>query len=185
MAKYIKIPEYAKKIGVSPQYIRRIISKGIITKKSLKRKGKRWLVNPESADQDQEKNLSSINRKADPKKKPEKKPGKETVIPNAEEKEKVIEKAGVKIFDSLSDAQKFKETYQGALKKLDLEERTGQLISRAERDQQDFNTARTVRDALLNIPDRICSILAAETDDSKVSEFLTKEIRQALEVLSK
>jgi len=173
MAKYIKIPEYAKKTGVSPQYIRRIIAKGIITKKSLKRQGKRWVVDPVAADRDREQNLDIINRKTNSKKKP-----------SIEDKLEVSEKAGTgKI--TFNEARRINEQYKAGLRKLNYDQKSGQLISRAERDQQDFNTARTVRDALLNIPDRISAILAAETDESKVSEFLTKEIRQALEVLSK
>jgi len=61
----------------------------------------------------------------------------------------------------------------------------GTVIETAEVERDAFNIGRAVRDSLLNIPDRISAILAAETDESKVSEFLTKEIRQALEVLSK
>lgn len=48
-----------------------------------------------------------------------------------------------------------------------------------------FARARHVRDALLNIPDRISSILAAETDHDRTREILTAEIRQVLEALEK
>ena len=47
-----------------------------------------------------------------------------------------------------------------------------------------FNKARTVRDALLNIPARVSSILSAETDPFKVETILSKEIRQGLEDLT-
>lgn len=47
-----------------------------------------------------------------------------------------------------------------------------------------FNKGRTVRDGLLNIPNRVSSVLAAESDPLKVSQVLEKEIRQALEELS-
>ena len=43
-----------------------------------------------------------------------------------------------------------------------------------------FNKGRVVRDALLNIPDRLAAVLAAEADADKVHALLTAEIRQAL-----
>ena len=44
-----------------------------------------------------------------------------------------------------------------------------------------FNKGRMVRDAFLNIPDRVASILAKETDTNRIHEILTKEIRQIIE----
>jgi hypothetical protein len=45
-----------------------------------------------------------------------------------------------------------------------------------------FNTYRQFRDQLLNIPDRVAAIIAAETglDTKKVHEILTAEVRHAL-----
>lgn len=47
-----------------------------------------------------------------------------------------------------------------------------------------FNRARVVRDSLLNIPDRVAAVLAAETDPQKVHALLAAEIRGALEELT-
>lgn len=47
-----------------------------------------------------------------------------------------------------------------------------------------FNRARVVRDALLNIPERLAAVLAAETDTQRVHGMLTAEIRAACEELS-
>lgn len=44
-----------------------------------------------------------------------------------------------------------------------------------------FNKGRMVRDALLNIPDRVASMLAKESDTNRIHEILTKEIRQVIE----
>ena len=44
-----------------------------------------------------------------------------------------------------------------------------------------FNKGRMVRDAFLNIPDRVASILTKETDTNRIHEILTKEIRQIIE----
>ncbi|MCK9570085.1 hypothetical protein M0R72_14170 [Candidatus Pacearchaeota archaeon] len=47
-----------------------------------------------------------------------------------------------------------------------------------------FAKARAVRDAILNISDRIAPILAAESDSMKIKEILDLEHRNALEELS-
>ena len=65
-----------------------------------------------------------------------------------------------------------------------LKEQGAYLLVRDVKDAA-FARARNLRDALLNIPDRISSILAAETDHDRTREILTAEIRQALETLEK
>ena len=47
-----------------------------------------------------------------------------------------------------------------------------------------FDLARTVRDGLGNIPDRIAPIIAAEADVHSVHVLISKEINQSLERLS-
>ena len=48
-----------------------------------------------------------------------------------------------------------------------------------------FAISRGVRDAMMNIPDRISEILAAEADSTRVREILNTEIHQTLEGLDK
>ena len=48
-----------------------------------------------------------------------------------------------------------------------------------------FRRARIVRDGMLNLPDRVAAVLAAETDVAKVHEVLSKEIRLILEEISR
>jgi hypothetical protein len=43
-----------------------------------------------------------------------------------------------------------------------------------------FNKARTTRDTLLNIPDRLSGVLAAESDARRVHALLSAEMRQML-----
>jgi hypothetical protein len=47
-----------------------------------------------------------------------------------------------------------------------------------------FNRARVVRDALLNIPERLAAMLASESDERRVHQILATEIRTALEELT-
>jgi hypothetical protein len=43
-----------------------------------------------------------------------------------------------------------------------------------------FNRFRQFRDGMLNMPDRLAAVLAAETNPRQVHELLTTEIRKAL-----
>ena len=47
-----------------------------------------------------------------------------------------------------------------------------------------FNKARVVRDSLLNIPERLAAVLAAESDERRVHQIMVAEIRSALEELT-
>ena len=77
-------------------------------------------------------------------------------------------------------ARAVREHYQARLAKLDYEERTGKLVSKDEVQIAAFNKFRQFRDHLLNIPDRLSALLAAESEAAAVYEVLSKEIRRAL-----
>ena len=66
----------------------------------------------------------------------------------------------------------------------EFEERAAKSVSRDEVTVAAFTRARTVRDSLLNIPDRVASMLAAENDPARVHQILADEIRKALIELS-
>jgi len=80
-------------------------------------------------------------------------------------------------------ARALNEQYKAAVKKLEYEERTGKLINADKVRETAFDVARRVRDGMLNIPDRVAAIIAAESNEIKVRELLTKEIREALSEL--
>ena len=77
-----------------------------------------------------------------------------------------------------------RELYLARLAKIEFEERAGKLVSRDQVTVAAFTKARTVRDNLLNIPDRVAAVLAAETDPVRTHQILTDEIRKALIELS-
>ncbi len=81
-------------------------------------------------------------------------------------------------------ARAVRENYLARLAKIEFEEKTAKLISRDEVQVAAFTKARTVRDNMLNIPDRLAATLAAETDADKVHQILTGEIRKALDELA-
>jgi hypothetical protein len=64
--------------------------------------------------------------------------------------------------------------------KIDFEERTEKLVSSDEVKVAAFNRFRRFRDGMLNIPDRLAAVLAAEGDPRRIHELLSSEIRNAL-----
>ena len=77
-------------------------------------------------------------------------------------------------------ARAVRENYLARLAKIEFEERSGKLVSRDEVQVAAFNKFRTFRDGMLNIPDRVAAVLAAESDPARVHEILATEIRKAL-----
>jgi len=77
-------------------------------------------------------------------------------------------------------ARAVRENYLARLAKIEFEERSGKLVNRDEVQVAAFNKFRTFRDGMLNIPDRVAAVLAAESDPARVHEILATEIRKAL-----
>ncbi len=77
-----------------------------------------------------------------------------------------------------------RETYNAKLTRLEYEEKTGKLLNAEDVAKDAFALARRVRDRLLNIPSRMASVLASETDSKAIEALLSQELRIALEELS-
>jgi hypothetical protein len=77
-----------------------------------------------------------------------------------------------------------REAYAAKILELDLRQRQGELIEKNKLKLQLAKLHMAVRDNLRTIPDRVASILAAETDQAKIHAIITKEIGRALEGLS-
>ena len=60
----------------------------------------------------------------------------------------------------------------------------GELVDASDVEREASDLARNLRDSILNLPDKISPILAAETDINEVHELLTRELRTCLEELS-
>jgi len=71
--------------------------------------------------------------------------------------------------------------YQAKLAELTYKEKIREIVKAKDVETAAFNTARNVRDQLLNIPDRIAAIVAAESDKRKVHKILQNEFEKALE----
>ena len=76
------------------------------------------------------------------------------------------------------------EVERGRLLEAKAKAETGKLVSADEVRIAAFRRARIVRDGMLNLPDRLAAILAAEQDATKVHTLLTNEIRTVLVELS-
>ncbi len=77
-------------------------------------------------------------------------------------------------------ARAVRENYLARLAKIEFEERSGKLVNRDEVEVAAFSRFRTFRDGMLNIPDRVAALMAAESDPARIHEILTTEIRKAL-----
>ena len=73
-----------------------------------------------------------------------------------------------------------REAAEADLAELELKERRGELVKKADVEREAFAVQRALRDRLTGIPDRIAPMLAAETDVAKCHEIVASEIRAAL-----
>lgn len=76
-----------------------------------------------------------------------------------------------------------KEGYEAKLRRLKYLEQKGRLIPADQVRDAALKLGRQLRDSVLNLPDRLSAILAAETDPQRVNAILTDELTKALEAL--
>jgi hypothetical protein len=75
-------------------------------------------------------------------------------------------------------ARATRERFLSLLAKIDYETATGALVKVAEVRVAAFNAARTARDSLLSMPDRLAPVLAGEADQFEVHRIMSEEIRR-------
>lgn len=186
---WISVPEYSKLIGKTPQYINRTIKSRKITKKALKKKGSRFLVDPDQANKDLMDNTSYVNKKPVVKhslKKPEKETKKKpnsSDDPNPEQMAKTSIKAGTSGL-SMSQAQTIQAQYKAALLKLEYEEKSGKLVAVEQVGKEAYDCGRRTRDAILNVPDRVVAEIISSADIHKGTKILIEALTEALEELT-
>ena len=164
----VSLRAYARHRGVSLRAVQKAIQAGRITTTP---DGK---INIERADAEWERNTSPQQRAVPA-------PVRQSPVV-AREPADVPQRTDLSGTGSLdyAKARAIREQYLARLAKIEFEERSGKLISRDEVQVAAFNKFRTFRDGMLNIPDRVAAVLAAESDPHKVHEVLTTEIRKAL-----
>ncbi len=102
-------------------------------------------------------------------------------------KQKLKQKINSLPADSIPDFAESKakrEFYLAELAKLDVEEKKKQLVSVDEIKKTSFAKARSIREALTNLADRLSHQLAGEDDATVIHNLLSTEHREALENLA-
>lgn len=160
---------YAKHRGVSAQAVMRAINEGRLPTAAVQRESGRWDVDVVLADREWRENTDTGQGAPAHAKN---KPATADTEPPAD---------GQPL--TYAEARAQHERFKARLAQLELEEREGKLLDATQVRAEAFRTARIVRDAMLNMPDRIAAELAAEQNAFKVHQKLTKEIRRALEGL--
>ena len=86
---------------------------------------------------------------------------------------------------TLTDANIYKTLYTGKLEKLKYEKEVGTLIEKEQVEDKAFTVARTIRDKILSIPERMSNELASIDDAHTIKELLYKEFEILLDGFSK
>jgi len=85
---------------------------------------------------------------------------------------------------TLADVNIFKAIYTGKLEQLKYERESEQLIRKENVENTAFIVARTIRDKLMAIPERLSDELASISDSYVIKEMLYKELNKLLEGFS-
>jgi len=189
----VGITEYARHRGVTLTAVQLAVKGGRITRRPD------GLIDTDQADREWEQNTNHAQARYGPrKKKPEGEAGPSTAatghiqagrhraathaIRHAEQDAADLGSAErLATGPDFNRARAAKEIYEARIKKLDYEERLGNLVSRKSVEVEAFTAFRILRDACFNIPDRVSAQIAAETDGAVVYEMLMVELRRAFE----
>jgi hypothetical protein len=133
--------EYAEQRGVTGRAVRKAIADGRIVKGAVQAGKRRWQIDPEIADQEWQRNTSPAKQRG-------------AAAERARELERqqpggpdVLAKA-----PSHAQAQALRTLYQAKLLELDLKERQGLLVPKADVERVWFEEGRRVRDSLRRTP---------------------------------
>lgn len=172
MGEHLSISAYARHRGVSHVAVLKAIKAGRIEKNSdgtvdVAKADAAWALNTSPSQQ----------RGANTKQKPSKKSSAKTSL---QETERPLDPPLINSGPSYAQSRAVKEAYLARLAKLDYEEKSAALVRSDNVKIAWFNILRVLRDRILNLPDRLAPILAAETDPKAARELLDTELRQVL-----
>lgn len=80
--------------------------------------------------------------------------------------------------------KRVKADYDARMAQLEYEKIAGSLVSAEQVKAEAFKSGRQVREAILNLPERLSAQLAAEADPHRCFMLLTEELTRALEALA-
>lgn len=168
------VTEYARHRGVAMRAVSFAIERGRIKKNAD------GMIDSDQADRDWERNTNHAQARYGPK------------PPRAHAARHKAKESAAAAADpermassaSFANARAAKEVYEARLKKLEFDERQGSLISRKAVEVAAHNRGRILRDALMNIPNRLAAQLAAEKDPAGCHDLLEAELRMVFEEFS-
>ncbi len=157
----ISLSEYARRKGVSRQYVSRLAKEGRLP---LDGEGR---VDSVAAD-------AALAAVSDPTR-PRRSVG--VVAVESEPSGAVVDgPRGL----TLTEARTRRESIRARSDELSLQERLGELLPRREVEDALFSAGRVARENLLGLPSRLAAELAAESDPRRVEERLTVELRRVI-----
>lgn len=168
----VTVAEYARRLGVSHEAVRKAVKVGRLAKSVTWGANNKPRLMPDLADQEWAANTDKAQQRV-----PAVPPPRPDPPPPAAEPEQSQEPRTA----TFQQARTLREAYMARLARLEFEEKSKQLVRADAVKNEAFKVARVVRDNLLNIPDRVAAELANETNQFKVHQRLTHEIRRALE----
>lgn len=144
----IKVAAFAERMGVSPQAVRKAISEGRL-KDAVQREGRSWLVDDELAFAEWDRNTAPQFQRG---RMAERQQAQAAVTPPP---------AGVQSkMPSQAQAAAVRTMYQARLLELDLKERQGLLVPKADVERVWFEEGRRVRDAVRRTPQQMIGDIA-------------------------
>lgn len=85
---------------------------------------------------------------------------------------------------SYTEARTVEKKLKIELLELDVQLKKGKMVLTEDVENAAFSTAREIRDRMLNIPDRVAAIIAAETDETRVRDIIIEQIENELQSIS-
>jgi hypothetical protein len=175
--------EYAAQRGVTGRAVRKAIADGRIVKGAVQAGKRRWQIDPEIADQEWQRNTSPAKQRG-------------AAAERAREIEQRQPAGGGAGADAMAkapshaQAQALRTLYQAKLLELDLKERQGLLVPKADVERVWFEEGRRVRDALRRTPQLMIGDIARAAGGltpeqrAEVLLVLERHIVKALEGLA-
>ncbi len=159
-SKYISGVKFAKMIGVNKAQVYRYLKDGKMTRR------KDGLIDPEKAKKELAANIDLTHHR---------------VKINIGNVGTVARQEKLEVADNFKKARAFRERYRAKIAEIEYKNMAGLYVLKTDVEKSAFNYGRKIRDKLLNVPDRIYQVVAAETDPAEINKMLKKEIELALE----
>jgi hypothetical protein len=178
MGELVSQREYSRRRNISHTAVRQRITKGQISTVGPKK-----MIDPKVADQEWEDHT-------DPSKPRNRLTGSPKARRQAGEPEQPMEMGGGGTAPgngkeiTYQQARTARETYKAAEAKLELDERVGRLVDANKVKMAAFDAARTARDSLMAMPERMARVLHAAQSPDEVQQLLEDAIERICEELS-